>query len=203
MSKRAALKRHISIAWERTICEYDDGFINNEARLQVSFVSHLKDVFSEGLVSRTVYVETPFRLSENPIVNADFVPDVVICSDRRIIGMVELKFAPRAAPGYKRDIQKLSRLFSVRKDKEIQIGTVRYRGRQPLQKFSFSSDVLLAYCAVHSDTKPAWPQTVQAFVSQDDSGARESIQIYGARTQENGDACVWAWPSLEKEHQAK
>lgn len=199
MTRRTVLKRHIKQAWKLTLeGEYFNRRINNEAGLQAHFVKHLGHVFEAEDVERQIFVEPPFRLPNAEAELRDYVPDVVVCSARKIIGVIELKYTPRGLPRHKEDLNKLCLIFSHR-SAGIELCAERYMGPVPEIRFEFSIDVLLTYAAVHRGDSVAWRAGVQKHLGDVlDSKARRSIFLVGAGTKPDEKPEIWTQPLLRK-----
>ena len=102
--QRNLLRTQLAKAWQKTIkSQYQKQLINSERGLQkIYFCSALLDIFRNNPLTknkRRIFVEP--RLS---IGNDIRYPDLVICNNNRIIGVVELKYLPRAKkPSYDKD----------------------------------------------------------------------------------------------------
>jgi hypothetical protein len=76
-------------------------------------------------------------------------PDLVICNTKEVIGVIELKYQPRAKPNYMKDIATLSSIAKHRKN--ISISNQRFRG-QPIDEtiYSLSKNILFVWAGVHA-----------------------------------------------------
>lgn len=192
MTNRSRLKCHVNEAWRRTICnEYHGRQINNEAALQAHFVKHLEAVFSEQEVERRIFIEPPFKLQGRDELPRNRIPDIVVCSAQRIIGLIELKYAPRGTPRFDLDLQKLCWIFESR-GTDIALKAERYCGPTNLRPFSFSTDVLLVYAAVYRGTKTRWKERLDVAVeSISNEKAKRSLFVMGAATKLDNTPVVW------------
>jgi hypothetical protein len=169
--------------------------INNEAGLQAHFVKNLAAVFDKTKpqdVDRKIFVEPPFKLFN---IDGDFkhcIPDIVICSARKIIGIVELKYGPRGEPGYKKDLAKLCTMFAHRKE-GIELKTERYLGPAEPEFFQFSRDLLLVYAAVYIGSSERWQEGVYKHLAGvENEDAKKSLFVLGAATAPDAHACCWS-----------
>jgi hypothetical protein len=96
--RRRLLRAHLAAAWRQTIEQpYREQLINSERGLQVFFCSALMEAFKEDGVRRRLFVEP--RLSVGARETRRY-PDIVICNQRSVIGVVELKYLPKGRPRY-------------------------------------------------------------------------------------------------------
>ena len=146
MSRRLLLRRQLYLAWKEAIeRNYQAQRINSERGLQVFFCAALLSSFDRAGVRRRLFVE-PRLLSGSD--GAGPQPDVLICNSRNVIGVVELKYLPRAAPKIDKDLQTLAWVASHSGD--IRIRNDRYLGaNQPEREYSLSGDAVLCWAGVH------------------------------------------------------
>ncbi len=146
MASRSLLKKQIVEAWKETIDKvYSEQLINSERGLQVHFCHRLLSKFSDQGVSRRIFVEPCFKDS----VGKSRSPDVVICHTRQIIGVLELKYLPRASPKYKKDIETLE-WFGLATT-ELTLSNHRYLGVEATspRKYSLARDAVLCWAGVY------------------------------------------------------
>ncbi|MEQ8847402.1 hypothetical protein [Botrimarina sp.] len=147
---RRLLKRRLLDAWTATIDEdYANRRINSERSLQAAFCARLAS--PSQAASQFLVVEPRVRLVDGRRV----YPDVLICSARRVVAVIELKYLPRAAPNYARDVDKLQTISSSRAS--LQLDNPRYLGPMPQPApFSFSKSSLFVWAGVYrsSDSTP-------------------------------------------------
>ncbi|MGB3424382.1 MAG: hypothetical protein WBF84_05035 [Castellaniella sp.] len=174
--------------------------LNNEAGLQAHFVKHLASVFTARVqdVDRRIFVEPPFKiLNEDKEVEL-YIPDIVICSARKIIGIVELKYAPRGKPKFKPDIRKLCHFFAHRKE-DIELRDERYLGPTKPSTFRFSRDLLLVYAAVYDGALDGWKNGVRKYMAEvEGEGAEKSLFVLGAGTKADAQACCWSMAARDR-----
>ena len=147
MSRRGLLRSHLKKAWRKTICEqYNTRLINSEHGLQVYLCAELLRLFKANKkINRRIFVEPGVTSSDGKCRR----PDIVICSSRSIIGVVELKYVPRARPAWKKDIETLT--FFASNPDTLQIANDRYRGldiRNP--SFRLAPDAVLCWGGVYT-----------------------------------------------------
>ncbi len=105
MGRRSLLRRHLYAAWERTIRDhYQRQQINSERGLQVFFCAALLSEFHAAKVQRRIFVEPGLKTARG---FGGPKPDVLICNRNKIIGVVELKYLPRAKAKVAKDLQTL------------------------------------------------------------------------------------------------
>jgi len=143
MKGRGLLQRQVIEAWRQTIAD-DYGRINSERSLQAAFWGRLNSAMSNN---RLILIEPRITLKSIP--NTYVIPDIVICNSRTVIGVIELKYQPRVAPRFNKDIDTLSGL--VEPNVPVEIQNVRYKGDSPpKQQYVFSPNVLIAWGGVYS-----------------------------------------------------
>jgi hypothetical protein len=160
MASRSLLKRQIDEAWKETIEEiYSKQLINSERGLQVHFCHRLLSKFTDQHGSRRIFIEPCFKDSAGKSRS----PDVVICHTRQIIGVLELKYLPRASPKYKKDLATLT-WFGLTAT-ELTLSNDRYLGvvAASPKKYSLAPDAVLCWAGVYRapkvDIKP--PQSLE------------------------------------------
>ena len=146
MNQRWLLKSQIIQAWNDCIKnDYSAQRINSERSLQASFWSYLNDILS---INRRMFIEPCMTIKTNGRTGKIF-PDLVICSTRDVIGVIELKYLPRATPNYKKDIKSLSTIAKHRE--HITISNERFRGRAVDEKiYGLSKSILFVWAGVHA-----------------------------------------------------
>ena len=150
MQTRALLRKQLATAWQKTIdIEYSEQLINSERGLQIYFCKHLLDEFQNSDVSRRLFIEPRITI---PDVGSAKYPDIVICKKCSIIGVVELKYLPRARADFKKDFETLEWLYE--NGMNVVLSNDRYRGeREEAKKFSFAPDAVLCWAGVYTAPK--------------------------------------------------
>lgn len=147
MQTRALLRSQLAAAWQKTIdFEYSEQLINSERGLQIYFCRHLLDEFRRGEVSRRLFIEPRIKIPEAGVPR---YPDIVICHTRSIIGVVELKYRPRARADFTKDLETLEWLSE--KGEDVVLSNDRYRGvREESRKYSLAPDAVLCWAGVYT-----------------------------------------------------
>jgi len=150
MNQRTALRSDLRAAWESVISKkYDERLIDSEASLQVHFCMALLSRFCDEGRVRRIFVEPSVQVL-NPSIYKK--PDLLICNQRQIIGMVELKYVPRGRATYSKDLETLAHLSENRL--KFEISNQRYRGPKGLGRtFTLASDAVLCWAGVYSGSK--------------------------------------------------
>ena len=146
MADRRLLKSQIIKAWRQCITEdYLVQRINSERSLQASFWSRLNLLLSKN---RRMFIEPCVVIRTNTGITRVY-PDLVICNTKEVIGVIELKYQPRAKPNYKKDITTLT--IIARHRKLISINNQRFRG-QPIDEklYRLSKNILFVWAGVHA-----------------------------------------------------
>lgn len=173
MSLRAMLRNQVIAAWKNTINgPYCDQLINSERGLQVYFCAALLRMFETDGVHerRRLFIEPRLSASEGSAKRV--YPDVVICNTRQVIGIIELKYAPRAAPDSTKDLN--SFVFGVLEREHLTISNDRYRGasKNPSAKlYPLAEDCLLCWAGVYNQQEPL--DLRQKLLSDSDLGNQE------------------------------
>jgi hypothetical protein len=146
MQRRLLLRSQLATAWRLTIDEsYDKQLINSERGLQFWFCTFLRQEFKAAKVNRRLFIEPCVSLVA---ANASRHPDVVICNSQRVIGIVELKYLPRARPKFKKDLQTLE-LFAASSG-EVKITNDRYLGIiRGSRSYLLAPDAILCWAGVY------------------------------------------------------
>jgi hypothetical protein len=147
MQSGSPLRSQIQTAWRQTINnEYDERLINSERGLQVYFCKRLMDQFQEAGMDRRLFIEPRINFSAN---DSSRYPDIVICNTRSIIGVVEIKYQPRARPDYEKDLETLNLL--LQHGSAITLSNDRYRGEIEVHRsFSLATDAVLCWAGVYA-----------------------------------------------------
>ena len=153
MTRRTPLKKALWEAWQETInVDYRTQRINSEAGLQACLAARL------NLPTKTqkVFFQTPLTVKVGSGEKV-YIPDIIICSTQKIIGVVELKYQPKRLPTYKHDLLKLATLASYRGNHELVMTHHRYLGPEPCDtKYEFAKDVLFVWAGVHRKPKSSY-----------------------------------------------
>lgn len=103
MNRRGLLRGQLTQAWGMAIDEdYRRQRINSERSLQASLWSKLNVLLPPE--SRRMFIEPKLKATVAALdgqVKPEFrFPDIVICNTREVIGIVEVKYLPRAKPNW-------------------------------------------------------------------------------------------------------
>jgi hypothetical protein len=105
--------------------------------------------FEAEKVNRRLFIEPCVSLSKAAFSRH---PDVVICNSQRVIGIVELKYRPRARPKFRKDLQTLE-LFASGPD-EVTIANDRYRGiGGESRSYLLAPDAVLCWAGVYTGVR--------------------------------------------------
>lgn len=84
------------------------------------------------------------------------MPDLLICNSREIIGVVELKYQPRARPNYSKDLETLE--WIATHGSNISITNERFRGKTAdARTYKLSKSVVYVWAGVHADKSITLP----------------------------------------------
>lgn len=152
MNRRGLLRKQLTQAWRNAIEEdYHRQRINSERSLQASLWSKLNKLLPAE--SRRMFIEPKLKAKVAALdgqVKPEFrFPDIVICNTREVIGIVEVKYLPRARPNWKKDLQTFLWLHTNRE--QIVIQNVRHRGvTADDRSYPLAQDVLFVWAGVHA-----------------------------------------------------
>lgn len=140
--QRRPLRSQLKEAWGIAINQrYQSELINSERGLQFYFCEALLRIFEDSGVKRRLFIEPRLEILNG---TAYRYPDVVICNTRRIIGIVEIKYAPRVRPqkGVEKDLSTLS--FAAREASRLTLSNDRYLGPNAGKKlYPLANDAVL------------------------------------------------------------
>lgn len=151
MNRRGLLRQQITEAWNSVIkADFHRQRINSERSLQASLWSKLDGILPPE--SRRMFIEPHLKVTtstvDGQVAQECRYPDIVICNTREVIGIVEIKYLPRAQPNWKKDSQTFSWIHNNR-DK-IVIQNIRHRGvAADDREYRLSKDVLFVWAGVH------------------------------------------------------
>jgi hypothetical protein len=149
MKNRGLLRSHLRAAWKDAVTKgYNTQLINSERGLQFYFCEALLRIFENAGMRRRLFIEPCLSISGKKTV---CYPDVVICSSRIIIGVVEIKYTPRVGipKTASKDIKTLS--FAANNSRNISLSNDRYRGPQAGKKeFQLADDAVLCWAGIYS-----------------------------------------------------
>jgi len=149
MSDRQPLRKQLVAAWRETLRgPYMKQLINSERMLQVHFCIALMKEFNAARVTdkRRFFIEPTIHFDPE----GTRCPDLVICNSRRIIGVVELKYAPRFKPkpkDYIKDLETLG-LFD-RNASDVRLENERFKGGGKVKKYPLAEDAVLCWAAIY------------------------------------------------------
>ena len=145
MKGRGLIKNQIIDSWiECVSTDYAGQRINSERSLQASLWSQLNARLNKN---RRLFIE-PCILVERNGLKRKIIPDIVVCSTREVISIIELKYKPKATPQYRKDIQSLE--FIAHNRKSISIANDRYSGpRGEAKVYQLSDKILFVWAGIH------------------------------------------------------
>ena len=149
MKKRHPLKNLIINAWQDSIDnDYMKQRINSERSLQASFWSQLNDKLPK---TRRIFIEPPMRIKTiNGIKKV--IPDIVICSKKEVICIIELKYSPKGRPKFEKDVETLALISKKRK--QLSISNSRFRGTEvDSHEYKLSHNILFVWACIHAQPK--------------------------------------------------
>lgn len=146
MKQRGKLQSIIIKAWKDCIeNEYCEQRINSESSLLVFFCHHLMKNLRQS--NRRIFVEPEIRIDSK----TKIIPDIAICNSREVIGIIELKYLPRAQPKYTKDINSMIKLRQNWSD--LFIKNERFLGKPADDKvYKFSENILFVWAGIHKKT---------------------------------------------------
>ncbi len=109
--------------WGEVGMDYKEGLINSESCLQAVLYKVLREHI-RNVPYRKVYVEPVIEYYATG--SPKYKPDIIICDDKKIIAIIELKFAPNWYPNIRDDLIKLKELSD-----ELNMNNNYYASRIP------------------------------------------------------------------------
>ena len=152
MNRRTLLRTQLTQAWRECIeTDYCSQRINSERSLQASFWSKLNPLLPAG--TRRVFIEPAMKIAVSRPDGSTKIhikyPDIVVCNTQHIVGIVELKYQPRAKPSWKKDINTFAWIDQHRE--KISVSNVRFHGVEAdANPYSLASDVLFVWAGIHT-----------------------------------------------------
>lgn len=160
MPPRKSLRTQLTRAWRETIVnQYQKQLINSERGLQVYFCSALLEIFrSDDLIEnkrrkRRIFVEPRLSIEKERGIR---YPDIVICNNNRIIGVVELKYLPRGLLNFEKHVKKdIKTLEWIAEHQEnIIISNDRFLGPSDgIRPYSLAEGAVLCWGGVYRGNK--------------------------------------------------
>ena len=181
MSTRPLLRRQIAEAWRLSIAtDYAAQRINSERSLQASVWAQLNALLPSG--TRRMFIEPCMSV---PTVGRQVrFPDIVICNTIEVIGIIELKYQPRASPSWSKD---LSTFHWVTENRDrISISNSRFRGiNADSRPHPLSKTILYVWAGVHraceldlrSRIDPAVSQCFLALHAETEQGRAATVRV--------------------------
>jgi hypothetical protein len=93
--------------WDEVGRDYKDGLINSESCFQAVLYKVLREQITDASDTK-VFVEPVIKYYDSG--SPQYKPDLVICQNKKILAIIELKFAPNWDPKIKADLDKLNLL---------------------------------------------------------------------------------------------
>jgi hypothetical protein len=149
MKHRGLLRKQITKAWNAAISQdYQRQRINSERSLQASLWSQLNSILPPK--SRRMFIEPTLKIEREG--TREFrIPDFVICNTKEVIGIIEIKYIPRAKPNWKKDVDTFDWICKNRNKLVVQ--NKRHRGVESDGRiYPISKDLLIVWAGVHRDS---------------------------------------------------
>lgn len=159
MIRRLRVRKMAHAAFQGVLRLYQQQLINSERSLQAAMWHELRQQFKKQNASTfKIYVEPRIRLPKKGRLEArTVIPDLVICNERSVIAVIELKFSPKGAPGSRKDFATFSRM-SLQHDL-VKVQHTRWFGEQPVRRpYPLADSVLFVWAAVGKRTTRAASQ---------------------------------------------
>jgi hypothetical protein len=162
MNRRELLRNQLRDAWKATIeQDYRRQRINSERSLQASLWSQLNSILPPK--TRRMFIEPILKATvsnlDGEVAQESRYPDIVICNKKEVIGIIEIKYLPRAKPNWTKDLQTFSWIHKNRDQFVIQ--NIRHRGvATDSREYKLSKDVLFVWAGVHLPSKDQISQSI-------------------------------------------
>lgn len=102
-----ALMELLEQCWQAMLLEYENGLINSEATMQASLYLHLRSL-NDHL---KIFLEPCLESKSWSDSKKTYIPDMVICQEKKVLAIVELKLAPEYFFYDQDDIEKLHEYY--------------------------------------------------------------------------------------------
>jgi hypothetical protein len=147
MAIRKPLREHLITAWNDVVSvDYKRQRINSERSLQAAYWARLNERLSPQF---RMFIEPGFRLGKSGSI---YYPDLVICNSRSIIAVIELKYRPRAAPLFQKDVETLNTLATH--GGSLSLSNERFLGEVvDNRKYEFATNTLFVWGGFHRAPK--------------------------------------------------
>lgn len=147
MAIRKPLRDRLLTAWSSIVdTEYAKQRVNSERSLQAALWARLSDSLPDF---QRMFIEPRFSITSD---GKRCVPDIVVCSRRRIIAVIEIKYRPRGDAAYRKDVRSLDAL--ARNGESLSVSNSRFSG--PLVDetvYTYSSNTLFVWAGFHRPAK--------------------------------------------------
>lgn len=163
METRTILRGDLVTAWHETIeMRYHTQEIDSERALQAHFCAALLKQFQGKKRTRRLFIEPTIRFSNGLKTRK---PDILICDHKAIIGIVELKYKPRARASYTKDLDTLDMMATDHTD--ISVSNGRYLGpMKDGRTYQLAHDAVLCWAAVYKGRRISNPAFLDAEVGK-------------------------------------
>lgn len=144
---RKLLRDRLCSAWEDVVRrDYERQRINSERSLQAAFWARLNERLP---MHQRMFIEPRFKAEAG---GPRCIPDIVTCSKRKIICVIELKYRPRGKPWYRKDVRSMNSLACAGSD--IKLSNDRFDGRVADSTiYKFSTTTLFVWAGIHRPPK--------------------------------------------------
>ena len=147
MAIRRPLRDRLLEAWSTIVDkDYAKQRINSERSLQAALWARLNELLPKH---QRMFIEPRFSITAD---GKRCIPDIVVCSRRRIIAVIEIKYRPRGKAAYRKDVRSLDAL--ARNGKSLSVSNLRFSGL-PVDKtlYTFSANTLFVWAGFHRPAK--------------------------------------------------
>lgn len=145
MNRRTMLRGQLRRAWREVIeTDYARQRINSERSLQAALWARLDALLPPQ--TRRLFIEPTVSLDGDSKRRA---PDLVICNTRSVIGIVEIKYLPRAAPKWQKELETFRWILAHHH--RLAVTNYRFRGVEvDSRAYPVAGDPLFAWAGVHA-----------------------------------------------------
>ena len=151
MAIRKPLRDRLTSAWT-DVADTDYGKqrikqrINSERSLQAALWARLNERLPDH---QRMFIEPRFSIAFD---DSRCIPDIVVCSKRRIIAVIEIKYQPRAQPSYRKDVRSLALL--ARHGDSLTLSNSRFSGPAvDGTVYTFSTNTLFVWAGFHRPSR--------------------------------------------------
>jgi len=151
--------QQLTNVWDVVKDDYLAGLINSERCLQAALYRGLRMKMPENF---RIFVEPRLPIHDNGAI----IPDIIICSDSKIVAVVEIKYVPHSYPRFEDDLKKFNRLADFSSSDTFDIAIDPITGKFDNIRYHLNTDSIFVFAVVgDSEAQAVWRSEVISFLS--------------------------------------